>query len=113
MTKKDIAGKLMEALPEEFSGRGAQLSFDFVPSALKGFSKAEECVRVIISSIKHTLMAGEGVEVAAFGRFLIRQKKERMGRNPKTGEKGLVSARKVVLFRPSKTLRQAVNNNQD
>jgi integration host factor subunit alpha len=112
MTKKDIAKKLMEALPQEFSGRGAQLTFDFVPPVPKGFRRAEECVKAIISSIKHTLMAGEGVEVAGFGKFVIRQKKARLGRNPRTGEKALISARKVASFRPSKTLKKTVNGNQ-
>jgi len=112
MTKKDLAKMLMEALPQEFSGRGAQLTFDFVPTAPKGFSKAEKCVRVIIGSIKHTLMAGEGVEVSGFGKFVIRHKKERMGRNPMTGEEALISARKVVSFRPGKTLRKIISGNQ-
>jgi integration host factor subunit alpha len=49
------------------------------------------------------------VKIAKFGTFILREKKIRIGRNPKTKEKKLISQRKVVLFKPSKELKKKVN----
>ena len=49
------------------------------------------------------------VKIAKFGTFILREKKSRIGRNPKTKEKKLISQRKVVLFKPSKELKKSIN----
>lgn len=112
MTRKEIAQKIMQTLPSKFFTRkSTQLSFDFVPPSPRGIRKAEECCDIVIAAIKRTLMAGEPVEINGFGKFVIRQKKERMGRNPRTKEEAVITARRVVSFKPSKILRNMVNNN--
>lgn len=71
---------------------------------------AAEIVEDILDEINVALMRGEDVKLSGFGSFKVRSKRERMGRNPKTGESAVVTARKVVTFRPSAQLRNAVNN---
>jgi len=56
------------------------------------------------------LQRGERVQIVGFGSFMVRQKKERVGRNPKTGEEIVIAPRKVLTFKPSKILRDLVNN---
>ena len=55
------------------------------------------------------LEEGEDVLVTGFGKFEVRSKKERPGRNPKTGEKLVVTARRVVTWRPSRVLRERMS----
>ena len=57
---------------------------------------------------KKALENGENVKLSGFGNFQLRDKKERPGRNPKTGEEAPISARRVVTFRPSPLMRQRV-----
>ena len=71
---------------------------------------AAEIIEDILDEINVELMRGEDVKLSGFGTFKLRSKKERMGRNPKTGESAVVTARRVVSFRPSAQLRDAVNN---
>ncbi len=71
---------------------------------------AAEIIEDILDEINVALMRGEDVKLSGFGTFKLRSKKERMGRNPKTGESAVVTARRVVSFRPSAQLRDAVNN---
>ncbi len=114
MTRKEIARKIRKALPKEFfTKKSAQLSFDFVPPAPVGIKKAEECCDIVIAAIKRTLMAGESVKIRGFGKFIVRWKKERNGRNPKTGEDLIIAARGTVSFKPSNMLKGRVNGNQD
>jgi Bacterial nucleoid DNA-binding protein len=51
------------------------------------------------------------VKIAKFGTFILRKKKERIGRNPKTKEKKIISERNVILFKPSKEIKQYINSN--
>lgn len=60
----------------------------------------------IIQEITGSLEKGENVKIAKFGTFSLREKKERIGRNPKTKEEFVISARKVVLFKPSSTIKK-------
>ncbi len=71
--------------------------------------KAEEAVETIIHTIKESLQNGESVILRRFGSFQVRQKNARMGRNPKTGQKAPISARRVVRFKAGKHFREAVN----
>jgi integration host factor subunit alpha len=59
-------------------------------------------VEIIFESIKSKLGSGEKVQITGFGTFVIRQKRERRGRNPQTGEEMVIKPRRSVVFRPSK-----------
>ena len=77
-----------------------------------GFPKIE-CIRIVESFfdiIKSELERGSPVMVSGFGKWTVKSKKERKGRNPKTGESIAIKARKVVTFKPSAVLRDAVND---
>ncbi len=76
-----------------------------------GLSRNEsaQLVEVILSEITKTLTRGEAVKISSFGSWLVRQKNEREGRNPKTGEPATITPRKVVVFRPSQILKKVVN----
>ncbi|MGL1956741.1 MAG: integration host factor subunit alpha [Colwellia sp.] len=77
-----------------------------------GLSKrdAKEMVEIFFEEIRETLESGEQVKLSGFGNFDLRQKSERPGRNPKTGEDIPISARKVVTFRPGQKLKSRVED---
>ena len=64
---------------------------------------------MIIEEIRSELISGNDVKISSFGTFALREKKARMGRNPKTGEEAEITPRTVISFKPSQILRQAVN----
>lgn len=70
--------------------------------------EAKEMVEKFFEEVKLSLETGHQVKLSGFGNFLTRSKKERPGRNPKTGEEIPISARKVVTFRPGQKLRMRV-----
>lgn len=72
---------------------------------------AYRMVDLIFSEIEEALIKGEEVKFAGFGSFKILNKAERLGRNPKTGEPAVISARRVAAFRPSSEFRQRVAKN--
>ncbi len=76
-----------------------------------GYSKKEaaDLVELIFDTIKDTLARGEKIKISGFGNFVVRDKKERIGRNPQTGEAIKISARRVLTFKPSQVLREDVN----
>jgi len=76
-----------------------------------GFPKtrSSEIVETLLEIIKSTLASGEDVLVSGFGRFCVREKKERKGRNPSTGEDMVLKPRKVVTFTCSGKLRKRIN----
>ena len=78
-----------------------------------GFSKkiTENLVEEFFSLIVSNLCKKKSVKISKFGTFLIRSKNSRIGRNPKTKEEKEISKRVVVLFRPSKELKESLNNN--
>ncbi len=67
-----------------------------------------EVLNVVLDEITKTLSKGESVILPGFGKFLVRDRKERMGRNPKTGEKIKIPEMKVPRFKAGKSLRDAV-----
>ena len=72
----------------------------------------KECASAMESTIdiiKSELESGNDVKISGFGKWNVKSKKERNGRNPKTGKAMKISARKVVSFKPSAVLRDAVN----
>ena len=80
-----------------------------------GISKKEalDIVELVLDTLKESLKNGEVVKIAGFGNFVVRNKRERKGRNPKTGEEIGISPRKVVTFRPSHIFKQHVNGQSD
>jgi integration host factor subunit alpha len=72
--------------------------------------KSTELVESIISTIKDTLSSGEDVMIAGFGKFCVKDKAKRRGRNPYTGEDLMQPARRVVTFKWSGKLRERINN---
>lgn len=70
--------------------------------------EAKEFVDAYFESIKTALESGENVKLSGYGNFQLRDKKQRPGRNPKTGEEIPISARRVVTFRPGQKLRSRV-----
>lgn len=79
---------------------------------LGGFSKREaaDIVEATIDIIKETLARGEKVKISSFGCFSVRSKKERRGRNPKTGEPLTITPRRVLTFKPSQVLKEMLNS---
>ena len=90
MTKADIAEKI-------------QASTDL--------SKREsaEIMEAVFSIMKSTLESGETLKISGFGSFIVKQKADRRGRNPQTGESITIEARRILSFKPSTILRQAIN----
>jgi integration host factor subunit alpha len=80
-----------------------------------GFSKKEaaEVVEMVFDTIKDTLERGEKIKISGFGNFIVRDKKSRVGRNPQTGKEIEISARRVLTFRPSQVLKNALNAGLD
>ena len=80
-----------------------------------GFSKNRsfELVESVLEIIKNTLENGEDVLISGFGKFCVRDKKKRRGRNPKTGEDKMLGARRVVGFKCAERLRDKVNGERN
>ena len=77
-----------------------------------GLSRTEsaELVEVVLDAICESVVAGQSVKLSSFGSFVVRDKKERVGRNPKTGEEVPIKPRRVMVFKPSNILKGAVLN---
>jgi integration host factor subunit alpha len=90
MTKSDMVEKIYEKI---------------------GFSKKEsaELVEMVFDIIKNTLETGEKIKIAGFGNFVVKEKADRRGRNPQTGEEIVISARKILTFKPSQVLKASIN----
>jgi integration host factor subunit beta len=72
----------------------------------------EVIVETVFDSVISALQSGDKIEIRGFGSFRIRQRNPRIGRNPKTGERVEVPAKRVPYFKPSKELRDLVNPNE-
>lgn len=94
LTKADLRDRLVEKLNIE-SRDAADLVDDF------------------FQTLRNTLSQGQEVKLSSFGNFEIKDKRERPGRNPKTGEAIPVTARRVVTFKPSNTLKERVYSLND
>ena len=70
--------------------------------------EARKLYETAINVIRDTLAKGENVELRGFGNFQVREKNERMGRNPKTGQEAVIEKRRVVTFKASKELKEKV-----
>jgi len=71
---------------------------------------AEVIVQTVLDSIVDSLKTGEKVELRGFGSFRLRDRASREGRNPKTGERVFVPAKKVPYFKPGKELKELINS---
>ena len=80
-----------------------------------GFSKqiSENLVNDFLLTIIQNIKIEKKLKLSKFGTFLIRQKKTRIGRNPKTKETKLISSRYVVLFKPSKEFKEFINKKNE
>ena len=76
-----------------------------------GLSRKESGVLVqsVLDELAGALIRGEAVKLSSFGRFLVRAKPERVGRNPKTGIEVPITQRRVMLFKPSSVLKARIN----
>ena len=79
-----------------------------------GFSKKiiENLLEDFLTILIDELIKNKKVKISKFGTFVLRHKKSRIGRNPKTLEKKIISERNVILFKPSKNLRKYINTNE-
>lgn len=80
-----------------------------------GLSRNEsaDLVEMVLGEISGALTRGEMVKISSFGSFFVRQKGQRIGRNPKTGEEVPILPRKVLVFRPSHVLKNRINQGLD
>jgi integration host factor subunit alpha len=78
-----------------------------------GLSRNEsaDLVEAVLDEISDALVRGEPVKISSFGSFAVRQKGQRVGRNPKTGEEVPIQPRKVLVFRASHVLKDHINQN--
>lgn len=97
-------------------GKSTVTKADIVESVYEkiGFSKKEasELVELVFGSLKEVLLNGEKVKISGFGNFVVRGKRERVGRNPQTGDQIKISARRVLTFRPSQVLKAMLNGEE-
>ena len=68
----------------------------------------EDIIKILSNNIKEN----KKVKISSFGTFVVRNKKNRIGRNPKTKEEKKISERNVLIFKPSKELKKYINNNE-
>jgi len=76
-----------------------------------GLSKKEsaELVEMVFDILKSTLEKGDKIKIAGFGNFVVKEKADRRGRNPQTGDEIVISARKILTFKPSQVLKASIN----
>src|SRR5580704_1345567 len=100
-------------MSDESLGRTTMTKADIIEKVYQkiGFSKKEasELVEMVFDQLKNVLCNGDKVKISGFGNFIVRGKKERIGRNPQTGDQIKISARRVLTFRPSQVLKALLN----
>jgi integration host factor subunit alpha len=75
-------------------------------------NESQELVELVLSEISGALANGEGVKLSSFGSFGVRQKGQRVGRNPKTGEEVPITPRRVLVFRASNIMKTRINSSR-
>ena len=85
-----------------------------VYTRLGGFSKKEsaDLVDLVFETMKETLGRGEKIKISGFGNFVLRDKRQRQGRNPQTGDPIVITERRVLNFKASQLLKQALNDGE-
>ncbi|MBW1720811.1 MAG: integration host factor subunit alpha [Deltaproteobacteria bacterium] len=76
------------------------------------YKRAQEISETLLEIVKRTLENGEDVLISRFGKFCVKHKRRRRGRNPATGEDLILAERRVVTFRPSSILRDKINRKE-
>ncbi len=76
-------------------------------------NESSDLVELVLSELAGALVRGEMVKLSSFGSFSVRQKGQRTGRNPKTGEEVPIRPRRVLVFRPSHVLKDRINAARD
>ena len=76
-----------------------------------GITKKEsaEMVEAVFAIMKSALESGENLKISGFGSFIVKQKNDRRGRNPQTGESITIEARRILTFKPSGVLKDEIN----
>ena len=87
----------------------AQLSEAVYHEAGLSRNESADLVESVLNEVGAALTRGEAVKISSFGSFSVRQKGERIGRNPKTGDEVPILPRKVLVFRPSHILKNRIN----
>ncbi len=79
-----------------------------------GLSRTEsaEMVNTVLDLVSDSLVMGHSVKLSSFGTFMVRSKRERIGRNPKTGEEVPITPRRVLVFRPSQIMKNIINGEE-
>ena len=79
-----------------------------------GLSKYEsaQMLETVLEQISNALIDGKSVKLSSFGTFIPRQKRERIGRNPKTGDSATINARRVISFKASKLMKERINKSE-
>jgi len=88
----------------------AELAHEVAENSDLNKQQAEGAVQAVLDSIVEALRSGDRVEVRGFGSFCLRERKARVGRNPKTGESVQVPAKKVAYFKLGKELKELINS---
>lgn len=73
-------------------------------------NESQELVELVLGEISSTLARGEHVKLSSFGSFGVRDKGQRIGRNPKTGDEVPITPRRVLVFRPSNIMKDRINS---
>ncbi|MBM3647883.1 MAG: integration host factor subunit alpha [Alphaproteobacteria bacterium] len=76
-------------------------------------NESSDLVETILSEVVEALARGESVKISSFGRFTVRDKGQRVGRNPKTGQEVPILPRRVLVFRASNVLKSTINGAPD
>jgi integration host factor subunit beta len=94
MTKRDLIDEIVRMFPS-YSGRDAEV-----------------IVNAVFEAMTEALCSGERIEIRGFGSFVVKQRRAREGRNPKTGDIVAVAAKRVPFFKVGKELKQRVDKNE-
>lgn len=98
MTKSELMARLAEVFAEKYGDSALQAK------------DVEYSVKVLVDTMTRALAKGQRIEIRGFGSFDLNERPARTGRNPKTGERVQVPAKKVPHFKPGKELRERVDN---
>lgn len=88
----------------------AQLSEAIYEEVGLSRNESADLLESVLDMMADSLIEGDTVKISSFGSFSVRQKGERIGRNPKTGEEVPILPRRVLVFRPSQVLKARINN---
>jgi integration host factor subunit alpha len=114
LESKAVATSASKVEGEDDSRRKTVTRSDLAEAVFRriGLSRLEsaQLVEMVIDEISEAVLRGENVKLSGFGTFIQRSKRERIGRNPKTGVEATISPRKVLVFKASHIMRDRVNN---